>query len=454
MREDLALRLERFKEQWSVDAAAQGRVARPMVKFIGEEVLDTAVAALLQGENLLLAGGKATGKNVLADNLAWLFARPVFTASFHVNTDSSMLIGTDTFTGGEVRLRRGPIALAAQYGGFCVLDEINMAKNDAVAVLHSVLDYRRLIDVPGYECIPLHPATRFIATMNYGYAGTRELNEALAGTNYILNVHLKLDTGMTRIGFFAYDNDRTLDELKQVAALTHLHIEGVFMHFCVADSRAEEDVLFTKLQYKRFMDMLSAMEGAGIRPEIRHCCNSGAAILYPEFALDMVRPGIITYGNAPSEELEGAISLRPMMSLHSMIAQVRTVPAGTDISYGRLYRTTHDTRVAVLPIGYADGLSRLLTGKASFYLQGKLVPVIGRICMDMCMLDVSEVPDAKPGDIVTIFGYDDDGTLVPCERLAAAQGTINYELLCQISKRIPRICHRGTETSQILQYIV
>ena len=179
MREDLALRLERFKEQWSVDAAAQGRVARPMVKFIGEEVLDTAVAALLQGENLLLAGGKATGKNVLADNPAWLFARPVFTASFHVNTDSSMPIGTDAVAGGEGRLRRGPVALAAQYGGFCVLDEINMAKNDAVAVLHSVLDYRRLIDVPGYECIPLHPATRFIATMNYGYAGTRELNEAL-----------------------------------------------------------------------------------------------------------------------------------------------------------------------------------------------------------------------------------------------------------------------------------
>ena len=262
------------------------------------------------------------------------------------------------------------------------------------------------------------------------------------------------DGEFLRLGGDPKAADRTLDELKQAAALPHLHIEGVFMHFCVADSRAEEDVSFTKLQYKRFMDMLSAMEGAGIKPELRHCCNSGATILYPEFALDMVRPGIITYGNAPSEELEGAISLRPMMSLHSMIAQVRTVPAGTDISYGRLYRTTHDTRVAVLPIGYADGLSRLLTGKASFYLQGKLVPVIGRICMDMCMLDVSEVPDAKPGDIVTIFGYDDDGTLVPCERLAAAQGTINYELLCQISKRIPRICHRGAETSQILQYIV
>ena len=199
MREDLALRLERFKEQWSVDAAAQGRVARPMVRFIGEEVLNTAVAALLQGENLLLAGGKATGKNILADNLAWLFARPVFTASFHVNTDSSMLIGTDTFTGGEVRLRRGPIALAAQYGGFCVLDEINMAKNDAVAVLHSVLDYRRLIDVPGYECIPLHPATRFIATMNYGYAGTRELNEALTSRFVVIQMPPIAEDGLDRL---------------------------------------------------------------------------------------------------------------------------------------------------------------------------------------------------------------------------------------------------------------
>ena len=149
------------------------------MEFIGEEILDLAVSALLQGENILLCGGKATGKNILADNLAWLFARPVYNVSFHVNTDSSTLIGTDTFVGGEVRLRNGPVAEAAKYGGFCILDEINMAKNEAVAVMHSVLDYRRLIDVPGYDCIPMHPATRFIATMNYGYAGTRELNEAL-----------------------------------------------------------------------------------------------------------------------------------------------------------------------------------------------------------------------------------------------------------------------------------
>lgn len=179
MREDLMVRLEQFQKSYPVEASVQGRITKPPVEFIGEEILELAVSALLQGENILLCGGKATGKNILADNLAWLFARPVYNVSFHVNTDSSTLIGTDTFTGGEVRLRRGPITQAARQGGFCILDEINMAKNDAVAVMHAVLDYRRLIDVPGYECVPMHPATRFIATMNYGYAGTRELNEAL-----------------------------------------------------------------------------------------------------------------------------------------------------------------------------------------------------------------------------------------------------------------------------------
>ena len=179
MRDNLNTRLEAFKNRYPADAALQDRIKQPMVEFIGDDILEQAVSALLQGENILLCGGKATGKNILADNLAWLFARPVYNVSFHVNTDSSTLIGTDTFVDGEVRLRCGPVAEAARNGGFCILDEINMAKNDAVVVMHSVLDYRRLIDVPGYACIPVHPAARFIATMNYGYAGTRELNEAL-----------------------------------------------------------------------------------------------------------------------------------------------------------------------------------------------------------------------------------------------------------------------------------
>lgn len=179
MREDLIQRLHQFQLRHSIDEAVESRVCRPPVEFIGEEILELAVSALLQGENILLCGGKATGKNILADNLAWMFGRPVYNVSFHVNTDSSTLIGTDTFVGGEVRLRHGPVAEAATYGGFCILDEINMAKSEAIAVMHAVLDYRRLIDIPGYACLPMHPATRFIATMNHGYTGTRELNEAL-----------------------------------------------------------------------------------------------------------------------------------------------------------------------------------------------------------------------------------------------------------------------------------
>ena len=156
--------------------------------FYGREVLEMGIAALLQGENLLLTGAKATGKNVLAENLAWIFGRPVYNVSFHVNTDSGDLIGTDTFVNNEVQLRKGSIYRCAQYGGFGILDEINMAKNDAVSVLHASLDYRRSIDVPGYDKIDMHEAARFIGTMNYGYAGTKELNEALVSRFMVIDM--------------------------------------------------------------------------------------------------------------------------------------------------------------------------------------------------------------------------------------------------------------------------
>lgn len=156
--------------------------------FYGTGLLERAVAALLEGENLLLCGDKATGKNVLAENLAWIFGRPLYNISFHVNTDSNSLIGTDTFVDNQVTLRKGPVYQCGIYGGFGVLDEINMAKNEAVSVLHAALDFRRVLDVPGYERIELHPAARFIATMNYGYAGTKELNEALVSRFMVINM--------------------------------------------------------------------------------------------------------------------------------------------------------------------------------------------------------------------------------------------------------------------------
>lgn len=180
--------IEAFRREYPVNAGQEYRVPRPKYMYYGLEVWRMALAALLAGENLLLVGPKATGKNVLAENLAAVFNRPQWDISFYLNTDAASLIGTDTFSNGEVSLRRGPIYQCADEGGFGVLDEINMAKNESLSVLHATLDFRRIIDVPGYDRIELSPCTRFIATMNYGYAGTREVNEALASRFMVINM--------------------------------------------------------------------------------------------------------------------------------------------------------------------------------------------------------------------------------------------------------------------------
>ena len=281
----------------------------------------------------------------------------------------------------------------------------------------------------------------------------RQLSEALAGTGKRLKVHIKLDTGMSRLGFFAYDNEETLDQVRQVAAMDGLVPEGVFMHFPVADSLSPEDQAFTALQFRRFTGMVQALEGAGVHFKLRHCCNSAATLLHPEFALDMVRPGIATYGISPSQELEGRFDLRPLMSLRTTVSQIRPFAAGVGVSYGQTYVTPEPRRIAVLAIGYADGLSRSLSNRVSFLLRGRRVPVVGRICMDMCMVDVTEVPEAQVGDVVTVFGSD-GGELIPVDDLAKATGTIPYETLCSINKRTPRFYLDGEQRMDVLQYIV
>lgn len=180
--------LEEFRRAYPTSVADAHRIPQPKFRYYGAEIWRQALIALLAGENLLLVGPKATGKNVLAENLAAVFGRPEWNISFYLNTDAASLIGTDTFRAGEVQFREGPVTQCARRGGFGVLDEINMAKNESLAVLHATLDFRRIIDVPGYDRIVLDPATRFIATMNYGYAGTRELNEALASRFMVINM--------------------------------------------------------------------------------------------------------------------------------------------------------------------------------------------------------------------------------------------------------------------------
>lgn len=182
--------IEKFRAAYEGEPLPADRCVaeKPQFHYYGKDIMEKAVCAILAGKNLLLAGPKATGKNVLAENLAYIFGRPFWNISFHINVDAAYLIGTDTFDGDKVVFRPGPICQCAKYGGFGILDEINMAKNEAMAVLHATLDYRRVLEVSGYERIHLHPAARFIGTMNYGYAGTRELNEALGSRFVVLQM--------------------------------------------------------------------------------------------------------------------------------------------------------------------------------------------------------------------------------------------------------------------------
>ena len=353
----------------------------------------------------------------------------------------------DAYGHGAVPLSHALCELGAEYLAVSNLEEAIQLRRGGVRAPMLILGYT---PASFADTMVFMDITQEVHSLEYA----KELDTALAGTNYILNVHLKLDTGMGRIGFFAYDHERTLPELLEVCGLPHLHVEGVFTHFCVADSKAPEDEAFTRTQYARFTAMLDALAAHGIRPELRHCASSGATILYPELALDMVRPGIATYGHAPSEDAEGILDLRPLMTVRTTVAQLREIPAGTSISYGRTYTAERDMRVAVLPIGYADGLLRGLSGKVSFRIRGKMARSVGRICMDMCMVDVSEIPEIRVGDEAALFGYDTDGTLLPCERIAQQAGTISYEILCGISKRIPRIYMQDGREQEILQYIV
>ncbi len=249
-----------------------------------------------------------------------------------------------------------------------------------------------------------------------------------------VRVHLKLETGMGRTGFRVL-NEREMDDAAQTLRLPGLDVEGVFTHFAVSDEYGDP---FTKEQYSRFTGAVEALEsGWGQQFRIRHCANSGAVINYPQYCMDMVRPGIAPYGLYPAKET-GGIALMPGMALRARVAQVTTHEAGDTISYGRRFRADGPMRIAVVTIGYADGLHRTLSGQMEVLIHGTRCRQLGRICMDMCMVDVSHLTDVHPGDVATIFGRDGDEE-ISVDELAEKAGTISYELLCAVSPRVPRI---------------
>lgn len=249
-----------------------------------------------------------------------------------------------------------------------------------------------------------------------------------------LRVHIAVDTGMSRVGFQV--NEFSVSEIKAIAALPNIEIRGMFTHFAVSDIK---DKTFTREQYGHFRWMCKRMEEEGIHIALRHCCNSAAALELPEYYCDMVRPGIIMYGCEPSPDVDiKPYDLRPVMSLRCCIAHVKLIDAGATVSYGRHYTAPSRRKIATLPVGYADGYSRILSGKVDVLYHGHRVPQVGAICMDQCMVDVSGEANVHAGDEVVLFGRQGD-SFIPIEEIAAACGTINYEIMCDISRRVPRV---------------
>ncbi len=272
-------------------------------------------------------------------------------------------------------------------------------------------------------------------------------DEAIAQGKKCL-VHIKIDTGMSRIGYVAgVDDDAMTDEIIRISKLPNIEVEGIFSHFATSD---EADKEFTKKQFAEFLTVCDMCEKKGLKIPIRHIANSGAIMMHPETHLDMVRAGVILYGLYPSDEVDKTqLKLRYVMKFKSRISHIKTIDQRS-VSYGRRYIADRETKVATVPVGYADGYTRLLTGKAKMIAGGKTCEVIGRICMDQCMIDVTNVHNIKVGDEVIIFG---DGDVV-AEDLADALGTINYEIVCMVSRRIPRIYKKGGETVGKVNYLI
>ncbi len=249
-----------------------------------------------------------------------------------------------------------------------------------------------------------------------------------------LKIHIKLDTGMSRLGFLIAGKyfEEGIEHIIYSCRLPGLETEGVFTHFAVSDEDGAENEAYTREQFKLFLDVIEAVEKrSGVKFKIRHCANSGAVVNYPEMCLDMVRPGLLLYGYGDTGDRLG---LLPCMRLVTTVSTIKFYEPGTYVSYGRRFITDRRTRMGVLSIGYADGLPRLISNKCSFYTSGGYAPQRGNICMDMCMAELTELPDAAVGSEVEIFGK--NNSLIS---LSDAAQTIPYELLCAVSKRVPRV---------------
>lgn len=348
------------------------------------------------------------------------------------------VVKADAYGHGAVEVSRTLEELGAEYLAVSNLDEALELRQGGVSL--PILQLGLTPADQTAQAIACR-VTQAVWSESAALAFSREAQRA-GGT---LKIHIKLDTGMSRLGFPCDGGsfDASLEAIRRVCALPGLEAEGIFTHFAVSDEADEASRAYTLRQYRQFTAMTESLAGKGLAFAIRHCANSGAAAGYPQFACDMFRPGIVSYGIGHQAE---DLGLRPVMTLKTVVGAVRELPEDTAVSYGCTFRTARPSRIGVLPIGYADGLHRTLSNRWQVWTPWGTAPIVGRICMDMCMADLTGLPQVREGGEVEVYGV--HNSVNDAARLAE---TISYELTCAVSRRVPRVYFRsGREVAREL----
>lgn len=344
------------------------------------------------------------------------------------------VVKADAYGHGAVRMAREFESLGADWFAVSNLEEALQLRLGGIEKPVLVLGY-----TPPEEAASLakHKVSQCVYSLEYA----QELSHFAVEAGVTVKIHVKIDTGMSRLGFYYQDISRdeaTVREVKTACTLPGLYPEGIFTHFAVSDEGKDGDS-FTMRQFGCFKEMIESLLREDISFEVRHCANSAAVFDYPLSHLDMVRAGIVIYGLYPSRELRNRPELFPVLSLRSVVSHVKTVQPGSTISYGRVFTADREIKVATVPVGYADGYPRILAAQgAQVLIGGKRCPILGRICMDQLMADVSALEDVKVGDLVTLIGRDGEEEIT-ADELAEKEGSINYEVVCGLSKRVPRV---------------
>lgn len=356
------------------------------------------------------------------------------------NAKIMAIVKADAYGHGVVSVARTMIENGADaFGVACVDEAIQLRRNGfsiPILVLGATLpcEAETIVD---YD----------ITTAAFDFDNAKHLSEVAVKKGKRASVHIKVDTGMSRIGIVAVQEGAE-KQVKKIASLPGIEITGIFSHFSCADTDNEE---LTFRQFDRFVSFCDKVKNEGINLPLRHICNSAAIFRYPHMQLDMVRAGIVCYGLYPSEKISG-YGLEPAMSLKTSVSRVEKLLPGESVSYGAVYTATEEKRIATLMAGYADGYSRLFSKGGRVILGGEYAKILGKICMDQCMVDVSNVNNISVGDVATLFGKSDD-KCIPVEELAALSGTINYEIICMISRRVPRVYKEDGKYTFELNYI-